>query len=76
MVGHDEGGTNVFTHLPPGPGAHGGKDLFDRECGSAGQMTVFLGGDPADIDSSLPFVRCYTTTQLPMWITHPTRTSR
>ena len=32
----------------------------------AGQMTVFLGGDPADIDSSLPFVRCYTTTQLPM----------
>jgi 3-hydroxyisobutyrate dehydrogenase len=32
----------------------------------AGQMTVYLGGEPADIEASLPFVSCYTATQLPM----------
>lgn len=29
-------------------------------------MTVYLGGEAMDIDASLPFVSCYTATQLPM----------
>jgi 3-hydroxyisobutyrate dehydrogenase len=31
-----------------------------------GKMTVYLGGETEDIDASLPFVSCYTATQLPM----------
>jgi 3-hydroxyisobutyrate dehydrogenase len=32
----------------------------------AGKMTVYLAGDPEDIEATLSYVSCYTATQLPM----------
>jgi 3-hydroxyisobutyrate dehydrogenase-like beta-hydroxyacid dehydrogenase len=32
----------------------------------AGKMTVYLSGEPEDVEAALPFVQPYTATQLPM----------